>query len=334
MTTLFSYGVGLQTYTGGAWDGIQPTLADLGEYVKRAEELGYSCIWHTDRLLPIAPPGYSTAWYEPLVTLATLLPFLKRAAVGTSAVVLPMRNPVILAKQLSTLDVLSGGRLRIGVVMGWSQHEYAATNTDFKRRAAIYDEYLKVLSKLLTGEKVSYHGRYLTLSDVEIRPLTIQRPRPPIYMGGGGPWIGMDNSTRQKFELKVFGRIAENADGWIAGARTDPETAQRYIALVRKILAEKGRDPEKFTILNQNFVYIFGISGTPDMLKAMINKIVPIPYDAATKVWIIGDRSAVEARIDRIVKAGVQHFIVWPVGNHLPTIEYLAQEVFPKYIRR
>jgi len=333
MVTSFSYGVGLQTYTGGAWDGGQPTLDELGEYVKQAEKLGYSTIWHTDRLLPTVPPGYSTAWYEQLITLSAILPYLKRAGVGTSAVVLPMRNPVILAKQLATLDVLSGGRLRVGVAMGWSQLEYAATNTDFKRRASIYSEYVKVLSLLLTGEKVSYQGRYLTLSDVEIRPRAIQRPRPPIYMGGGGPWIGVDDSTRQKFELRVFGRIAENADGWIIGARTDPDTAQRYIGLVRRILAEKGRDPEKFTILNQNFVYIFGVSGPSEMLKSTLNKIVPTPYDAATKVWITGDRSEVEARIDRIVKAGVQHFIVWPVGNHLPTIEYLAQEIFPKYIR-
>jgi probable F420-dependent oxidoreductase len=333
MSASFSYGVGLQTYTGGAWDGMQPTLDELGAYVRRAEELGYSTIWHTDRLLPTVPPGYSTAWYEPLITLSAILPHLKRAGVGTSAVVLPMRNPVILAKQLTTLDVLSGGRLRIGVVMGWSQQEYAATNIDFKRRAAIYSEYVKALSLLLTGEKVSYHGRYITLSDVEIRPHTIQKPRPPLYMGGGGPWIGVDDLTRQKSELRVFERIAENADGWIMGARMDPDTAQRYIGLVRRILAEKGRDPKKFTILNQNFVYIFGVSGSAELLKSTINKIVPTPYDAATKVWIIGDRSDVETRIDRIVKAGVQHFIVWPVGNHLPTIEYLAQEVFPKYIR-
>jgi alkanesulfonate monooxygenase SsuD/methylene tetrahydromethanopterin reductase-like flavin-dependent oxidoreductase (luciferase family) len=216
--------------------------------------------------------------------------------------------------------------------MGWSQQEYAATNIDFKRRAAIYSEYVKALSLLLTGEKVSYHGRYITLSDVEIRPHTIQKPRPPLYMGGGGPWIGVDDLTRQKSELRVFERIAENADGWIMGARMDPDTAQRYIGLVRRILAEKGRDPKKFTILNQNFVYIFGVSGSAELLKSTINKIVPTPYDAATKVWIIGDRSDVETRIDRIVKAGVQHFIVWPVGNHLPTIEYLAQEVFPKYM--
>lgn len=333
MHSSFSYGVGLQTYTGGMWDGGQPTLKELGGYVKQAEKLGYSVIWHTDRLLPTVPPGYSTAWYEPLTTLSAVIPYIRKAGIGTSAVVLPMKNPVLLAKQLATMDVLSGGRLRVGVAMGWSQKEYEATATDFRRRSSIYGEYVKVLSMLLTGEKISYQGKYLSINDVEIRPHPVQKPRPPIYMGGGGPWVGVDDGTRQKLELRVFNRIAENADGWIAGARTDPDTAARYIQLLRKILAEKGKDPEKFTILNQNFVYVYGVSGSPEELKARVNKIVPTPFDIVSKVWIIGEKADVASRIDKMVKAGVQHFIVWPVGNHLPTIEFLAEEIFPKYLK-
>ncbi|GBC69849.1 Alkanesulfonate monooxygenase [archaeon HR01] len=333
MDSSFSYGVGLQTYTGGMWDGVKPTLEELGAYVRRAEELGYTTIWHTDRLLPTVPPGYSTAWYEPLTTLSSIIPYIKKAGVGTSAVVLPLRNPVILAKQLATMDVLSGGRLKVGIAMGWSQQEYAATGTDFKRRSAIYSEYIRVLSMLLTGEKVSFQGRYVSISDVEIRPHPVQRPRPPIYMGGGGPWVGVDDTMREKLELRVFSRIAEMADGWIAGARIDASTAQRYIQLLRKLISERGRDPAKFTILNQNFVYVYGVSGSQEELKSKINKIVPTPFDAATKVWIVGEKQDVAARIDKMVNAGVQHFIVWPVGNHLPTIEYLAEEIFPKYVK-
>ncbi|MEM3031963.1 MAG: TIGR03619 family F420-dependent LLM class oxidoreductase [Nitrososphaerota archaeon] len=333
MSRDFSYGVGLQTYTGGLWDGGQPTLEELASYVKRAEELGYSTIWHTDRLLPTVPPGYSTAWYEPLITLSVIIPYIKKAGIGTSALVLPMRNPVRLAKQLATMDVLSAGRLRVGVAMGWSQQEYAATATDFKRRSSIYTEYAKVLSMLLTGEKVSFQGKYLSFSDVEIRPRPLQRPRPPIYMGGGGPWVGVDDAARGRLELRVFSRIADYADGWIAGARIDPDTAQKYMQLLRRLLSERGRDPEKFTILNQNFVYVYGVSGSPEELKAKINKIVPTPFDAVSKVWIIGERADVAARIDGMVRAGVQHFIVWPVGNHIPTIEFLADEVFPKYVK-
>jgi len=333
MAKTFSYGVGLQTYTGGLWDGPQPTLEELGTFVRSAEALGYTTIWHTDRLLPSVPPGYNTAWYEPLTTLSSIVPYLDKASVGTSAIVLPMRNPMILAKQLATIDVLSGGRLKIGIAMGWSQQEYAATGIDFKRRSSIFREYAKALSMLLTGERVSYHGKYITFSDVEIRPRPIQKPRPPIYMGGGGPWYGVDDVTRERLELRVFSRIAEMADGWIAGARTDPTTAQRYIQLLRKLLVEKGRDPETFTILNQNFVYIYGVSGSEEELKSKINKIVPTPFETASKVWIVGDKTMVASRIDRMVEAGVQHFIVWPVGNHLPTIEYLAEEIFPKYVR-
>lgn len=331
MSREFTYGVGLQTYCGGRWDEGSPTLKELGEFAQAAEKLGYTHIWHTDRFLPLAHPAYNTTFYDPLVTLSAILPYLRQARIGTSALVLPTKNPVLLSKQLATLDLLSGGRLTIGFGMGWSQQEFQALNADFPRRSSIYDEYLRVVRLLLSEESASFQGRYWSFTDLSIQPRPVQKPRPPIYLGGGGPWIGIDDAKRERLERRVLRRIATLADGWIIGTRTDPETAVRQLGLMRKFLEEAGKDPERFMVANQNFVYITGVSGTLDQLKARLPKILATPLDTALRVSIVGSREEVEQRIGRMVQAGVRHFIAWPVGNDYATIEYLAKEVFPKY---
>jgi len=175
------FGVTLPNFQYGA----PATREHLLAVANTAEECGYTSIWTSDHILVGADfPRYGTM-YESLTTLAWLAAKTERIRVGTSILVVPLRNAILTAKQAATLDDLTGGRLVLGVGLGWNQGEYAFVGADWRRRARIMDESLQVMRNLWTEERPTFAGTFYNYENTLFFPKPAQRGGPPIWVGGG-----------------------------------------------------------------------------------------------------------------------------------------------------
>ncbi|MEV0270757.1 TIGR03619 family F420-dependent LLM class oxidoreductase [Hamadaea sp. NPDC050747] len=210
----------------GSWatpDRILPIAA-------RAEELGYDSLWTFQRLL--APEGLADQYrsvLDPLLPLAFVAAQTWRIRLGVAVVNLPFLSPVILAKQLATLDVLSGGRVDAGIGTGWQPEEFTATGASLAERGARVAEYVSVLRTLWTEKRPEHSGRFYQVPRAEFEPKPVQA-RVPVLLGGTAPAA-----------LRRAGRIA---DGWISSSSATQQDVAPMIQLIRHGAEEVGRDPE------------------------------------------------------------------------------------------
>lgn len=210
----------------------------------RAEELGYDSLWVTERLLyPVNPrtsyyghdlPDPYKRVFDPLTTLTFAAAKTSKIALGTSVLDMPFYSPVLLARQLTAIDVLSGGRLRVGLGQGWSEDEYEATGADKKVRGLRADEFLKVVKTIWTTDPAEFHGRFFNLPKSIIQPKPVQKPHPPVYLAAFSP--------------RSIERAATLADGWMpVGANPDQLRSTR--AQLSSIAKRAGRDPEGLKVV-------------------------------------------------------------------------------------
>jgi probable F420-dependent oxidoreductase len=213
----------------------------IKDYAQAAEELGYSHILAYDHVIganlasrPGWQPPYShlDTFHEPLVLYGYLAGLTKTIELTTGIIILPQRQTVLVAKQAATIDVLSSGRLRFGIGIGWNPVEYEALGQDFKNRGQRSEEQVELLRQLWTRELVTFHGRWHTVIDAGINPLPIQRPI-PIWFGGTD-----DRALR---------RLARLGDGWFPLMNPD-DKCRAAIEKVRSYAREGGRDPERIGI--------------------------------------------------------------------------------------
>jgi probable F420-dependent oxidoreductase len=230
-----------------------PNIGPLGsaESIKavaeRAEALGYDSLWTIERLLyplkpqtpyPATPDGSLPEEYQhsldPLETLTFAAASTKKVALGTSVLDIPYYNPVVLARRLTTLDVLSGGRLRVGFGLGWSKDEFDATGTALGDRGARGDEFLQLLKAIWTTDPVEFQGKFYRVprSVIKIKPL--QKPHPPIYLAAFAP--------------PALKRIARLADGWNP-VGIPIEGMKQMFEGVRGMAKGEGRDPERLQLV-------------------------------------------------------------------------------------
>jgi probable F420-dependent oxidoreductase len=223
------------------------TPGALAEAARRAEALGYASVWTFQRLLyPVAPRdryygAAGDAWPEafrsaldPLMALAWAAAHTQRVRLGVSVLITPFYQPVVLAKALATLDVLSGGRLDVGVGIGWSRDEYEAAGVPEGRRGARADEFLRVLSAVWSDDPVEFAGEFFRVPRALIRPKPVQRPRPRLLVGG--------------YTDAVLRRAATLADGYTGGNIPLADLAA-LVARVRAAARAAGRDPATFPIV-------------------------------------------------------------------------------------
>jgi probable F420-dependent oxidoreductase len=201
---------------------------------KAAAALGYEGVWANDALLnPSAEHGIEVGQViEPLITLASLVHLVPGLSLGTAVVVLPRRDPVLVAKQAAALHLLSGGRLVLGVGIGHQPAEFAALGRPFSNRAQVAEEAIEVMRTLWSEPDASYHGRFFDFEHVS------QQPPPP----GGGPPIWVGGMSRG-----AIGRVARHGNGWLAFVNhgdpfvRDLEGFRSRVALLRELTAGRPR---------------------------------------------------------------------------------------------
>ncbi len=204
---------------------------------KAIEEIGYDQLDMFDhvvmgyptetRAAPIYPPQMPIM--EALMVLAYAAAVTTRIGLGTEVLVLPQRQPVLVAKQISTLDTLSGGRVRLGVGVGWQASEYDALEESFANRGRRMDEAIRLLRCYWSEEKVEFAGEYYTSHAMAMEPKPPQGGQLPIWIGGLAP--------------EALRRVGELGDGWLATAFTDPERARAAVQTIHRHAEDAGRDP-------------------------------------------------------------------------------------------
>ena len=213
----------------------------IRDFAQAAEELGYHHLLAYDHVVganPASRPGwrppytYKDTFHEPFVLFGYLAGLTKRIELVTGVIILPQRQTVLVAKQAAALDVLSGGRLRLGIGIGWNPVEYEALGENFKNRGRRSEEQVEVMRKLWTQELVTFEGEWYKITDAGLNPLPIQRPI-PIWFGGGH-----DQTLR---------RVARLGDGWFPLLGPD-DKCRAMIEKIRAYTREAGRDPRSVGI--------------------------------------------------------------------------------------
>jgi probable F420-dependent oxidoreductase len=236
--------------------------ARIAAVATAADRLGYDILWTAEHLIfpheirtpypyggrfpfPVTDP-----MLEVISTLSWVAALTRRIRLSCSVMILPYRHPVVLAKELATLDVLSGGRVTVGVASGWLAEEFAMLGVPFRERGARMDEYLDVLRVLWTEERVTFRGRFVRIEDAAFFPKPVQKPHPPIWIGGASE--------------RAFDRIARVGAGWIAAPRPDVETLARDTARLRRLVEARGRDPSAIGVASGG-----GGRGVDDLLARL-----------------------------------------------------------------
>jgi probable F420-dependent oxidoreductase len=235
--------------TGGLELGVTFPQTEFGtdpaavkEYAQAVEGLGYGYVLAYDHVLGANPdrPGWAdrrrpynfkTQFHEPFVLFGFMAAVTQRLGLVTGVIILPQRQTALVAKQAATLDVLSGGRLRLGVGVGWNEVEYEALGMDFHSRGQREVEQIRLLRRLWTKPLVTFKGKWDTVTDAGVNPLPVQRPI-PIWIGG----------AQMEANETVLRRIARYADGWTLVGPPGQHVEGSW-ARVQELAIEAGRDP-------------------------------------------------------------------------------------------
>jgi probable F420-dependent oxidoreductase len=249
--------IGVGAPISGGWATPENLVRVAGE----AEELGYASLWTLQRLLVAVDqdlhPVYSSV-LDPVAALAFAAARTSRIRLGIGVINLPFVPPAYLAKQAASLDVLSGGRLDLGLGVGWSPAEFAASGASTARRGPRTVEYVDVLRRFWADDVTEFDGEFYTVPPSRMLPKPVQRPGPPIVLGGGVPAA-----------LQRAGRIA---DGWISSSGADLTRLADDVALVRRGAEEAGKDPSAVRVIVRGVVRVDGpgdrlLSGPYDKIR-------------------------------------------------------------------
>jgi probable F420-dependent oxidoreductase len=311
--------------------GVEPTsLADMGDYLRRAEDLGFESALLIDHLL-VAPPAYRTTWLEPVSLLAALAGVTRTMRLGTLVLVLPFRDPVAFAKEWATLDWLSGGRTILGVGVGWHEGEFAALRIPFRERGRRMNEMLESITALWAGDHVTYEGKFYRFEDLSIDPKPIQRPHPPIWIGGGTQPSEKIYGQQVDTVRPVLRRIAKYAATWVPHSSATAEMVASDWEVIREEMAGFGRDPEEMTKVYSNFVYVLRAGESAEAAAAKFRVFSGMDLDYWREFYLLGEAEEVADRIRGKVAAlgGVEHVILNPLDWEPDTLERLASDVLP-----
>jgi probable F420-dependent oxidoreductase len=245
--------------------GIYGALANpdtILQLAGQAEAAGFDSIWLADHVaFPVSikskypysatgdfPSRLSDALMEPVATMAVLVGATKRVRIGTAALIMPYRNPVLLARMLVTLDHFSGGRIVLGAGVGWLEEEFNVLDAhDFKRRGKVTDEYLEIFKAICAGGEVGYRGETYAFEPIFSSPGSLQRPHPPILIGGLS-----DAALR---------RVVRHGNGWLAVTAGHDMLAER-LATLKRLAQDAGRRYEDLSLAYKLFLSIGEAKGS------------------------------------------------------------------------
>ena len=288
----------------------------IKQFVTRAEALGFDGIWVEDL------PPRDFPWMEPISLLTYAAGITDRVTLGTNILITPTRNPVQLAKTLSTLDQLSGGRLILGVGMGGAGMHYERYGVSSERTVGRFLESLRIMRKLWSEPSVSYDGEFWRLNQLPMEPKPKQHPNPPIWFGALHP-----NAIR---------RSVRYGDGWIGSAGATLARFDQDVGRILEFLELEERQRSDFTIARQ---FRLAVDRNTARAESRMQNYFEAVYDRwGTRPVSLGERensvfgSPDEClhRLSEFVTAGADVVILQPVFDQLEHAELIAEEIIPQ----
>lgn len=295
-----------------------PELPDahaLIDYGVRMEELGYESLWVWDHILLGVDPHFPII--DSLTLLTAVAARTSKIKLGTGILVLPLRNPLVLAKQLSSMDQISNGRMVMGMASGWYKREFEAVGVDFHKRGRIMDQNLEIMTRLWSEDMVTMESEPYNLRQSVMFPKPVQQPRPKILIGG--------------YVDRVLKRAGVNGDGWLTYFYKPDD----YLAdwnKVRAFAEEGGKDPDTLSSANQLPIMV----GPRDKVEGPMNEWLNTEWDFAS--WskstpesaIMGTAEECVEQLQVHVDTGVDRIIFVPYKYEREQVEAIATDIIPK----
>jgi probable F420-dependent oxidoreductase len=286
-------------------------MEHIRKFAAKAETLGYDSLWLQERIFG------DFVMLEPVTLLSYVAAITTRLKLGTSVILLPLRNPMQLAKAYSTLDCMSGGRAVIGVGLGGGHlgsHEEVFGYTR-EGRVTRFTEAVQIMKLLWTETRSSFQGRYWNFKDVSMEPKPVQKPHLPVIFGGHH-----ENALR---------RAVKHANGWMGAGSSSSSAFVRESARIREMLSEAKRDPATFHFAKR--VYL-AVDNDEARGERRIREWFGRRYknsDLGPKVSVWGSAEKCTERIQEIVRAGAQQIVFNPMFDEMEHLDICAEEIMP-----
>jgi probable F420-dependent oxidoreductase len=307
------FGLAIKNFVGPT---ETPDVDAILAYAERAEALAFESLWAWDHVILGVEPAFPIL--DAVGILTAIAARTRTIKLGTGVMVLPLRNPTVAAKALGTLDVISRGRLILGVAAGWYAREFDAVGVPFKQRGRMFERNLDILTRLWTEDRVTLRVEEFNLREAVMRPRPTQQPRPPILIGG--------------YVDAVLKRVATHADGWLTYFYT-PESYRRSWDKIVGFAREAGRDPRTLTGTNQLAIYV-GRSRAET--EAPMRHWLQTEWDVAA--WSESTiEHAIRGNVDECVgqlrahlETGVDRIILIPYRYDPAQVDIIAGEILPR----
>jgi alkanesulfonate monooxygenase len=305
----------------------------MADYLQAAEELGFESAFVIDHLL-VTPPAYSNTWLDSLTVLTALAARTSRIRLGPLVLVVPLWNPVKLAKVIATMDFLSEGRVIFGAGAGWNPREFDLFDIPLKRRGLRTTEAIEVMRRLWTEDEVHHRGEFYTLAGVTVQPKPIQKPYPPIWIGGGTQPSEVVYHTEQPNVEPVLRRVVRYADAWVPHSSSTPAMNRKDWETLRRLASEEGRDLNTLEVVYSNFVYVVKGRSTRDKAPQLYARYSGLNFADIEQYYLVGSPEELIPRISARMEAtdGLDHIVLNPLSFDLDQLRLIAEDIMPHFV--
>lgn len=282
----------------------------ISRWAQKAEQLDYHSLWVQEQIVGDVPI------LEPVNLLSYMAAITQKVKLGTSVMVAPLRNPIQLAKSLSSLDHMSAGRLIVGLGLGGQPDDVAPFGITPEHRVRRYVEIMDVIKALWSQPEAHYQGHFWQLEGTRMEPKPVQKPYPPLWLG-----------ARHANALR---RAVRHADGWMGAGSSTTESFVEGVGQMRMFLEEAGKDPSTFTISKRVYV---AVDSDEKRAEGRLREWFGQRYknaEMASQVSIWGSAAKCADKLGELTEAGAEMLLLNPAFDHMEQLEALAQDVVPQ----
>lgn len=300
---------------------------DIRRFAAHAESLGFDSLWITDHIIT-AHLFYRVSWLDSLMTLSHVAAVTSTVSLGTSILILPTRQPAVLAKEIATLHYLSGHRYIFGMGTGWYGPEFEACGVHKSERGARTDQVLEATMALFSGEETTYESEHYRLDGVAVEPRL--DPLPPVWAAGGSQLPHEASPEKPMMNPNVLRRIA-SSDGWIARPTCPPELISSDLALIEAARSDAGRS-SPFVVAHENFTWIEE-NGSPEQIRDIqqdrFGAIVSDdrPWNYIDEVYMPGTIDDIQRKVQARIDAGVEYMMLHTLTADVEQLDLIAKHI-------